>query len=171
MSTTIIQQIAPANIEILVRGLSALSHFSKTLPNKIYLSLSSYNRNREWSNFKLDPKVQLNHNEKISLQCRRFVRERKWFCSRKRHVETEEGRKWVPSHLPLGLLFLLSPIFHCNKIKDGGYNSTNTNKVSPTQNTPALQAMKKSKVTGKSQDLCLWSWFPYHRSKTPMNSI
>ena len=75
-----------------------------------------------------------------------------------------------PSHLPLGLLILLSPIFHCHKIKDGGYNSTNTNKVSPTQNTPALQAMKKSKVTGKNQDLCLWSWCPYHRSKTPLNS-
>ena len=44
------------------------------------------------------------------------------------------------SHLPLGLLFLLSPIFHCHKIKDGGYNNTNMNKVSPTQNTPALQA-------------------------------
>ena len=71
----------------------------------------------------------------------------------------------TPSHLPVGLLFLLSPIFHCRKIKDGGYNSTNTNKVSPTQNTPALQAMKKSKVTGKIQDLCLWSWCPYHRSK------
>ena len=37
--------------------------------------------------------------------------------------------------------FLLSPIFHCHKIKDGGYNNiTNTSKVSPTQNTPALQA-------------------------------
>ena len=42
------------------------------------------------------------------------------------------------------LLFLLSPIFHCHKIKDGGYNNiTNTNKVSPTQNTPALQANKR----------------------------
>ena len=39
---------------------------------------------------------------------------------------------------------LLSPIFHCHKIKGGGYNNiTNTNKVSPTQNTPALQANKK----------------------------
>ena len=37
-------------------------------------------------------------------------------------------------------IFLLSPIFHCHKIKDGSYNSiTNTNKVSPTQNTPPLQ--------------------------------
>ena len=32
------------------------------------------------------------------------------------------------------------PIFHCHKIKDSGYNNINTNKVSPTQNTPALQA-------------------------------
>ena len=46
-----------------------------------------------------------------------------------------------PSHLPLRLLVLLSPIFYCHKIKDGGYNNTNTNKVSPTQNTPALQAI------------------------------
>ena len=39
------------------------------------------------------------------------------------------------------ILFLLSPIFLCHKIKDGGYNNiTNTNKVSPTQNTPALQS-------------------------------
>ena len=35
-------------------------------------------------------------------------------------------------------------IFHCQKIKDGGYNNiTNTNKVSPTQNTPAVQATLK----------------------------
>ena len=45
-----------------------------------------------------------------------------------------------PSHLPLGLLFLLSPIFHCHKIKDGGYNNRTQTTVSPTQNTPALQA-------------------------------
>ena len=32
---------------------------------------------------------------------------------------------------------------HSHKIKDGNYNNiTNTNKVSPTQNTPALQATK-----------------------------
>ena len=54
----------------------------------------------------------------------------------------------LPSHLPEGLLFLLSPIFHCHKIKDGGYNNiTNTNKVSPTQITPALQANPKGDVT------------------------
>ena len=46
-----------------------------------------------------------------------------------------------PSHQPSGLIFVLSPIFHCHKIKDGGYNNiTNTKKVSLTQNTPALQA-------------------------------
>ena len=39
------------------------------------------------------------------------------------------------------ILFLLSLIFHCHKIKDENYNNiTNTNKVSPIQNTPALQA-------------------------------
>ena len=31
----------------------------------------------------------------------------------------------------------------CHKIKDGGYNNANTNKVSPNQNTPALQAHLK----------------------------
>ena len=45
-----------------------------------------------------------------------------------------------PSHLPLGLLFVLSLIFLRHN-KDGGYNSTNINKqLSPAQNTPALQA-------------------------------
>ena len=39
-------------------------------------------------------------------------------------------------HLPQGLLFLLSPIFHCHRIKDGDHNNTNTNKVSPTQIRP-----------------------------------
>ena len=58
-------------------------------------------------------------------------------CSRKRHVETPRREEETG---PKGLLFLLSPIFHCHKIKDGGYNNTNTNKVSPAQNTPALQA-------------------------------
>ena len=29
---------------------------------------------------------------------------------------------------------------HCQKMKDGGYNNTNTNKVLPTQKRPALQA-------------------------------
>ena len=32
-----------------------------------------------------------------SLQCRRFFRARKCFCSRQRHVETEERRKWGES--------------------------------------------------------------------------
>ena len=37
--------------------------------------------------------------------------------------------------------FSLRPDSFPHKIEDGGYNNiTNTNKVSPTQNTPALQA-------------------------------
>ena len=66
----------------------------------------------------------------------------------------EERRKWGESkeHLPQGLLFLLSPIFHCHKIKDGGHNNTNTNEVSPTQNTPALQATSSNRI---SFSLCL----------------
>ena len=36
---------------------------------------------------------------------------------------------------------LLSPIFLCHKIKDGGYNNTNINKLSLAQNTPALHAI------------------------------
>ena len=125
--------------------------------------------------------------DECSLQCRRFLRGRKCFCSRKGHVETsrreeEMGRvkgsgKGVgrekrkpsfpsfllsPSHPlaptlrePLGLLFLLSPIFHCHEIKDGGYNNPNTTKVSPTQNTPALQAKIKVKSTTTRQRIQL----------------
>ena len=43
----------------------------------------------------------------------------------------------------MGLQFVLSPIFHSHKIKDGGYNNSNTNKVSPAQNTPTLQATRR----------------------------
>ena len=46
------------------------------------------------------------------------------------------------SHLPLRVTISTpAPIFHCHKIKIGGYNNiTKTNKVSPTQNTSAVQA-------------------------------
>ena len=57
----------------------------------------------------------------FSLQCRRFLRSREFFFSRKRHVETTV------------------PILLCHKIKDGGYNNTNMNKLSSTQNTLALR--------------------------------
>ena len=71
-------------------------------------------------------------------------------CSRKRHVET--SRREEEMGRVKGLLFLLSPIFHCHKIKDGGYNNiTNTNKVSPTQNTPALQAITNKSIIGLCQ--------------------
>ena len=74
------------------------------------------------------------------------------FCSRKRHVETsrreEEMGQIKGSGEGRGIggereeKSIFSPLFQCHKIKDGGYNNTNTNmnKVSPTQNTPALQA-------------------------------
>ena len=77
-------------------------------------------------------------------------------CSRKRHVETsrteEEMYFFLPSPPPFHS-FALAPTvrvtistlpnqFHRRKIKDGGYNNiTNTNKVSPAKNTPALQAI------------------------------
>ena len=71
-------------------------------------------------------------------------------CSRKRHVET--SRREEEMGRVKGFLFLLSPIFHCHKIKDGGYNNiTNTNKVSPTQNTPALQAITNKSIIGLCQ--------------------
>ena len=57
----------------------------------------------------------------FSLQCGRFLRAREFFFSRKRHVETTV------------------PVLLCHKIKDGGYNNTNMNKLSSTQNTLALR--------------------------------
>ena len=43
--------------------------------------------------------------------------------------------------------FSLRPDSFPHKIKDGGYNNiTNTNKVSPTQNTPAMQATEMFQV-------------------------
>ena len=67
------------------------------------------------------------------LACSAGVFFERAICSRKRHVETSRREEEMER--------VLSPIFHCHKIKDGGYNNiTNTNKVSPAQNTPALQA-------------------------------
>ena len=64
-------------------------------------------------------------------------------AGREKRKRLPENTLLSPSYLPQGLLFLLFPIFHCHKIKDGGYNNiTNTIKVSPTQNTPALQAKR-----------------------------
>ena len=55
---------------------------------------------------------------------------------------------YLPRVKGSGEYVLLSPIFHCHKIKDGGYNNiANTNKVSPTQNTPAIQARAFVKVS------------------------
>ena len=72
-------------------------------------------------------------NSTVNVACSAGVFFERAICSRKRHVETSRREE----------RYLLSPIFHCHKIKDGGYNNiTNTNKVSPTQNTPALQASR-----------------------------
>ena len=46
---------------------------------------------------------------------------------------------------------LLSPIFLCHKIKDGSYKSTNIDKLSPAQNTPALQAIINHVQSSKEQ--------------------
>ena len=54
------------------------------------------------------------------------------------------GRVNVFARESAWLLFLLSPIFLCQKIKDGGNNNTNMNKLSPTQNTPGLQASPRA---------------------------
>ena len=79
------------------------------------------------------------------LACSAGVFFERAICSRKRHVET--SRREEEMGRVKGLLLLLSPIFHCHKIKDGGYtNITSANKVSPTQNTPALQASKIQKT-------------------------
>ena len=90
---------------------------------------------------------------------------RRWGESKGVGRERGERRDFfLPSPFPLSFfrprtyrkgyyyfLLWLSPIFHCHKIKDGGYNNvTNTNKVSPTQNTPALQATSNLPPTSRS---------------------
>ena len=79
---------------------------------------------------------------------------RKWDKSNEvwEGVEREKRKHFfVPSPPPfpffalaptLRVTILLSLIFLHHKIKDGGYNNTNINKqLSPTENTPALQAI------------------------------
>ena len=60
----------------------------------------------------------------------------------------EERRKWEigPRTYPEGFYFF-SP--QSSTVKDGGYNNTNTNKVSPTQNEPAPQANTSEKCGTK----------------------
>ena len=73
--------------------------------------------------------------EKISrktLACSAGVFFERAICLRKRHVEIAPTVRVTISTPP-------------NLIKDGDHSTiTNTNKVSPTQNTPALQARKTS---------------------------
>ena len=74
-----------------------------------------------------------------SLHCRRFLWARNLLAKSPCWNFPKRGGNGASQ----GLLFLLSPNFHCHQIKDGGYNNinTNTNKVSPIQNTHALQAI------------------------------
>ena len=69
------------------------------------------------SGFSLVPDLSFDFSRSLALACSAGVFFGRAICSRKRH---------------------------CHKIKNGGYNNiTNTNKVSPTQNTPALQASSR----------------------------
>ena len=84
----------------------------------------------------------------IHLACSAGVFFEREICSQKRHVETSQREEVFFSSPPppfrprtyrKGYYF-----YSALKIKDGGYNNiTKTNKVSPTQNTPALQAKEK----------------------------
>ena len=87
----------------------------------------------------------------FAYSTRNFLRPLECVCLWKRYVETpKERRKWAFSLLPSPLSFFrpstytkgcyfYSPILRCCKIKDGGYNNTNINKLSCAQNMSALQ--------------------------------
>ena len=83
----------------------------------------------------------------IHLACSAGVFFEREICSQKRHVETSQREEvFFSSPPPPFPPFALAPTVRVTalKIKDGGYNNiTKTNKVSPTQNTPALQAKEK----------------------------
>ena len=66
------------------------------------------------------------------------------------------GRVNVFARESAWLLFLLSPIFLCHKIKDGGNNNTNMNKLSPTQNTPGLQASPRATLHNVRASVRSW---------------
>ena len=46
--------------------------------------------------------------------------------------------------------------FYCHKIKDGGNNNTNMNKLSPTQNTPGLQASPRATLHNVRASVRSW---------------
>ena len=63
---------------------------------------------------------------------------------------------WRANVFAMELLFLLSPIFLCHKIKDGGYNNININKqLSPAKNTPAMQAINMVVLWTKSYHVAI----------------
>ena len=91
------------------------------------------------------------------------------FCSRTRHVETQNWEEKVgrvfflpsplsffhPSTYPKGYYFYSLFIVLHHNIKDCGYNSTNTNKqLSPAQNRANVPPAICFRNTGK---FCLWN--------------
>ena len=72
-----------------------------------------------------------------TLQCRHFLRARECFARESTLLKLEKRGENGASQKEWGLLSLI----FLRHNKDGGYNSTNINKqLSPSQNTPALQA-------------------------------
>ena len=68
------------------------------------------------------------------------------------------------------LVFLLSPIFLCLKIKDGEYNSKNINKqLSPAQNTPAVQAIESLSQNVYTRSKCT-NCSPFFRPRALVQS-
>ena len=64
------------------------------------------------------------------------------------------GRVNVFARESAWLLFLLSPIFLCHN--DGCNNNTNMNKLSPTQNTPGLQASPRATLHNVQASVRSW---------------
>ena len=114
------------------RGVRSAVKFSLRLPSQITLLLPADQPHTS----PLSPEKLIFYrktNSTVNVACSAGVFFERAICSRKRHVETSRREERFP----------LSSIFHCHKIKDGGYyniTNCNGNKVSPTQNTPELQA-------------------------------
>ena len=163
-ATTIIQQIAPANIEILESGLTALLTSPKHYQTKFLCHFHPM--------IEIEGEVISNLTLNYSLTTMKKLASSAGVFFGSANVFARESAMLKPKHPPLGLLFLLSPIFHCHKIKDGSYNTTNTNKVSLTQNTPRWPAKLKIFVYGLGACIIAlkhhWSrppWIQWHTER------